>query len=165
MLVNAELGGVTLGWNLIHTAQDELFAAIEGTAFHTRIILVYGMAEFGVPVNRVIHAGGIPQNNPVLNQVYADVLGKPVLVPAATPTSVGSGIFAMLAAGAFQNIEEAQARLCPAHTVFTPRPEANAICERLYALYRKTYFALGTPSASASTMGIFFPNFAKYQAR
>ena len=39
VLVNAELGGVTLGWNLVHTAQDELFAAIEGTAFHTRIIL------------------------------------------------------------------------------------------------------------------------------
>ncbi len=39
VLVNSELGGVTLGWNLLHTAQDELFAAIEGTAFHTRIIL------------------------------------------------------------------------------------------------------------------------------
>ena len=39
VLVNPELGGVTLGWNLVHTAQDELFAAIEGTAFHTRIIL------------------------------------------------------------------------------------------------------------------------------
>ena len=39
VLVNAALGGVTLGWNLVHTAQDELFAAIEGTAFHTRIIL------------------------------------------------------------------------------------------------------------------------------
>jgi len=39
VLVNSELGGVTLGWNLVHTAQDELFAAIEGTAFHTRIIL------------------------------------------------------------------------------------------------------------------------------
>ncbi|HTW62452.1 MAG TPA: FGGY family carbohydrate kinase, partial [Terracidiphilus sp.] len=31
VLVNPELGGVTLGWNLVHTAQDELFAAIEGT--------------------------------------------------------------------------------------------------------------------------------------
>jgi hypothetical protein len=33
VLVNPELGGVTLGWKLTHTAQDELFAAIEGTAF------------------------------------------------------------------------------------------------------------------------------------
>ncbi len=30
VLVNPELGGVTFGWNLLHTAQDELFAAIEG---------------------------------------------------------------------------------------------------------------------------------------
>src|SRR5579872_4138246 len=73
VLVNAELGGVTLGWNLVHTAQDELFAAIEGTAFHTRIILER-LAEYGVPVERVINGGGVPQNNPVLNQVYADVL-------------------------------------------------------------------------------------------
>jgi L-ribulokinase len=39
VLVNPELGGVTFGWNLTHSAQDELFAAIEGTAFHTRVIL------------------------------------------------------------------------------------------------------------------------------
>src|SRR2546430_1722526 len=36
VLVNPNLGGVTLGWNLNHTAEDDLFAAIEGTAFHTR---------------------------------------------------------------------------------------------------------------------------------
>ena len=39
VLVNPELGGVTLGWTLASTAQDELFAAIEGTAFHTRVVL------------------------------------------------------------------------------------------------------------------------------
>ncbi len=51
VLVNPELGGVTLGWRLTHTAQDELFAAIEGTAFHTRVILER-MEEHGVPVRR-----------------------------------------------------------------------------------------------------------------
>src|SRR5215831_12465224 len=64
VLVNAELGGITLGWNLGHSAQDELFAAIEGTAFHTRIILER-MAEHGVPIHRVINAGGVPQKNQV----------------------------------------------------------------------------------------------------
>ena len=39
ILVDPELTGVTFGWNLLHTAEDELFAAFEGTAFHTRIIL------------------------------------------------------------------------------------------------------------------------------
>ena len=156
VLVNSELGGVTLGWNLVHTAQDELFAAIEGTAFHTRIILER-MAEYGVPVDRVINAGGIPQNNAVLNQVYADVLGKPVLVPAGVPTSLGSAIFALLAAGAFPTIEAAQAKLCLKYTVVLPRPEATAVYERLFALYRKAYFALGTRSAEAVQLGDILP--------
>ncbi len=60
VLVNPELGGVTFGWKLNHTAQDELFAAVEGTAYHTRVI-IERMEEHGVPVRRVINAGGIPQ--------------------------------------------------------------------------------------------------------
>ena len=76
VLVNPNLRGVTLGWNLQSTAQDELFAAIEGTAFHTRVILDR-MAGHGVHIKRVINAGGIPQKNDVLNQVYANVLGRP----------------------------------------------------------------------------------------
>ncbi len=160
VLVNPELGGVTLGWNLIQSAQDELFAAIEGTAFHTRIILER-MAEHGVRVDRVINAGGIPQNNPVLNQVYANVLGKPVLVPAGVPTSLGSGIFAMVAAGAFSGIEEAQAALCLKHTVFAPDPKATAIYERLYVLYRKVYFGLGTRTAEPTSLGDVLPELRK----
>ena len=112
VLVNPELGGVTLGWNLTHTAQDELFAAIEGTAFHTRVILER-MAEHGVPIRRVINGGGIPQKNETLNRVYANVLNKPVLVPEGEVTSLGSAIFAFLAAGTFKTVEEAQDALCP----------------------------------------------------
>ena len=143
VLVNPELGGVTLGWNLVHTAQDELFAAIEGTAFHTRIILER-MAEHGVPVERVINAGGIPQNNAVLNQVYANVLNKPVLVPDGSPTSLGSCIVALKAAGVFASIEAAQEKLCLPFRTFLPQPEAVTAYEPLYQLYRKLYFALGT---------------------
>ncbi len=156
VLVNAELGGVTLGWNLLHTAQDELFAAIEGTAFHTRIILER-MAEHGVPVDRVINAGGIPQNNRVLNQVYADVLGKPVLVPDGVPTSLGSGIFALLAAGAFPSVEAAQAKLCLPFRTYTPQPAAHAVYQRLFALYREVYFALGTRAAAPAALGALLP--------
>ena len=156
VLVNSELGGVTLGWNLLHTAKDELFAAIEGTAFHTRIILER-MAEHGVPVDRVINAGGVPQNNSVLNQVYANVLGKPVLVPNGIPTSLGSGIFAMVAAGVFPTIEAAQERLCLPFTRFEPQAEAVQSYDRLFALYRKLYFALGERKASASHLGDVLP--------
>ena len=163
VLVNPELGGVTLGWNLVHTAQDELFAAIEGTAFHTRIILER-MAEHGVRVDRVINAGGIPQKNEVLNRVYADVLNKPVLVPAGSPTSLGSGIFALLAAGAYKTIEEAQAAVClPLRTV-DPNPKAAAVYELLYRQYRDVYFALGTRDAAPVALGRVLPELRKIAA-
>ena len=71
--MNPNLGGVTLGWSLMNTAQDELFAAIEGTALHTRIILER-MEEKGAPVNRIINGGGIPQKNKELNRIYANAL-------------------------------------------------------------------------------------------
>jgi len=147
VLVNPNLGGMTLGWNLQHTAQDELFAAIEGTAFHTRVILDR-MSEHGAPTQRVINGGGIPQSNQALNQIYANVLGRPVLVPSSKVTGLGSAIFAFLAAGIFPSIEEAQRQVCPSHTVCEPQAEAQATYSELYELYRKIYFEFGTPSSA-----------------
>ena len=144
VLVNPNLRGITLGWNLQSTAQDEFFAAIEGTAFHTRIILDR-MAEHGVHIKRVINAGGIPQKNNVLNQVYANVLGKPVLVPSKSVVSLGSAIFAFLAAGTFKTVEEAQDKICPEHAVFSPEAEAQKTYSALYPLYQKMYFGFGQP--------------------
>lgn len=156
VLVNANLRGVTIGWNLQHTAQDELFAAIEGTAFHTRVILDR-MSEHGARMERVINAGGIPQSNAVLNQVYANVLRRPVLVPSKKVTSLGSAIFALLAAGAFNSIEEAQEKLCPPHTVYQPQPETEKVYDRLYGLYRRLYFDFGAPKTNA-TFGDVLPS-------
>ena len=164
VLVNPELGGVTFGWNLLHTAQDELFAAIEGTAFHTRIILER-MAGNGVRVDRVINAGGIPQKNEVLNQVYANVLNKPVLVPIGVPTSLGSGIFALLAAGVYPTIEAAQEAVCLSLRTVEPDPAAAAVYEELYQLYRSVYFALGTRHAEPAALGAILPALRKIAAQ
>ena len=164
VLVNPELGGVTLGWNLVHTAQDELFAAIEGTAFHTRIILER-MAEHGVRIDRLINAGGIPQKNEILNRVYANVLNKPVLVPAGIPTSLGSGIFALLAAGAYKTIEEAQDAVCLPFRTVEPDAKAAAVYEQLYPLYRDVYFALGTRDAAPAALGSVLPELRRIAAQ
>jgi L-ribulokinase len=147
VLANPNLRGVTLGWNLQTTAQDELFAAIEGTAFHTRVILDR-MSEHGVTIRRVINAGGIPQKNAVLNQVYANILGRPVLVPSSSVTSLGSAIFAFLAAGTFSTVEEAQDKICRSHKIYQPDPSAQSVYDRLYPIYRELYFALGRPNNS-----------------
>jgi L-ribulokinase len=142
VLVNPNLRGVTFGWNLQTTAQDELFAAIEGTALHTRVILDR-MEQNGVTVRRVINAGGIPQKNDVLNQVYANVLGRPVLVPAGSVVSLGSAIFAFLAAGVFSTVEQAQDKICPQYRTFQPDPATKATYDKLHTLFSKIYFAFG----------------------
>jgi L-ribulokinase len=164
VLANPGLGGVTLGWNLLHTAQDELFSAIEGTAFHTRIVLER-MAEYGVPIRRVINGGGIPQKSAVLNQVYANVFNKLVLVAQREVTSLGSAIFAFLAAGVFKTLEEAQEALCPSYRVFEPEPRAVAIYEGLFAHYRRLYFALGRRDSAAEAMGDVLPALRQIAAR
>jgi len=156
VLVNPALGGVTFGWNLTHTAADELFAAIEGTAMHTRIILER-MEQNGTQIRRLINGGGIPKRNATLNQVYANVMNKPVLVAEGDVTSLGSVIFAFLAAGEFASVEEAQDALCPPFVTFTPQPVEVVRAEKLYQLFRRVYFALGTPDAPPAALGDMLP--------
>jgi len=164
VLVNPELGGATFGWRLTSTAQDELFAAIEGTAMHTRVILER-MEQHGVPVDRIIHGGGIPQRNPALNQIYANVMGKPILVPKGDVTSLGSAIFAFLAVGAFKTIEEAQDALCPGYVAIEPVASAVATYQELYALFKKLYFALGERQSDAVNIGDALPQLRAIAAR
>jgi L-ribulokinase len=105
------------------------------------------MEEYGVPVQRIVNAGGIPQKNPTLNRVYAGILNKPVLVPERDVTSLGSAIFAFLAAGTFQTVEEAQAALSPGYKVVEPDPADAAVYARMYPLFRDLYFKLGGPDS------------------
>jgi L-ribulokinase len=156
VLVNPALGGVTFGWNLHHSAADELVAAVEGSALHTRIIF-NRMEENGAPINRVINGGGIPKKNAKLNQIYANVLRKPVLVPEGDVTSLGSVIIAFLAAGDFPSIQAAQNALCPPFRTYSPEPTEAARYDRLFKLFRDAYFALGTADAQPAALGHILP--------
>ena len=164
VLVNPELSGVTLGWRLTHTAQDELFATIEGTGFHTRVILER-MEEHGVPVRRIINAGGIPKRNAVLNQVYANVMGKPILVPRGDVTSLGSAIFAFLAAGSFRTIEDAQDALCPGYLTVEPDESSVGTYRELYSLFRKLYFSFGARGSNPIELGDVLPELRRIAGR
>lgn len=112
----------------------------------------------------MINGGGIPQRNDTLNRVYANVLNKPVLVPRDEVTSLGSAIFAFLAAGAFPSIEAAQEALCPRYRVVEPDPRERAACDRLYGWYRALYFAMGRPQAEAAPVGEILPGLKRLSA-
>jgi L-ribulokinase len=142
VLSNPRLRGITWGWRLNHSAADEFFAAIEGAALHTRIV-VDNLTQHGVAVERIIHGGGIARRNDTLNRVFAGVLGKPILVPIADTTSLGAAIFAFLAAGTFKSVEDAQDALSPGYRTIEPRSEDIKIYRDLSARFSELYFALG----------------------
>jgi L-ribulokinase len=122
------------------------------------------MALHGVSISRLINGGGIPQKNPTLNQVYANVLNKPVLIPQKEVTSLGSAVFAFLIAGVFKTIEEAQEALCPSYRTFTPEPAQAATYEQLFQLYQRLYFGFGKPDSQAISLGDVLPRLRKIAA-
>ncbi|SMO40896.1 ribulokinase [Paracoccus laeviglucosivorans] len=146
VLVRSDLGAVTLGWDLNHSAADEMHAAIEGMAMHVRII-TERIESGGTQTARILNAGGIPQKNDLLNQIYADVLGRELHVPATSPTGTGSCVAAAVAAGAFATFQAAQQVLCPPTRVFAPRHDRRDGYERLFALFRELYFGFGQGAA------------------
>ena len=81
------------------------------------------------------------------------MLNKPVLIPQSDVTSLGSAIFAALAAGAFRTIEEAQATLCPKYRVVEPDHRATEVYEELYGIFREMYFGFGRSEAAPIAAG------------
>jgi L-ribulokinase len=92
-------------------------------------------------------------------------MGKPILVPAGDVTSLGSAIFAFLAAGTFKTIEEAQAAMCPKFVTVEPQPAEAAVYSELYPMYRKLYFSLGQRQSPAAAIGEILPGLRRIAAQ
>ncbi len=156
VLVNPALGGVTFGWNLHHTAADELFAAVEGTALHTRIIFDR-MEEHGAPIHRVINGGGIPKRNATLNQIYANVLRKPVLVARRRRHLAGLRHLRLPRRRGLQIHRRSPGRPLPALPGLRARPRRVRPLRPALPLFREAYFALGSPDAKPAALGRILP--------
>ena len=85
-------------------------------------------------------------------QIYADVLGHPMLVTGSPPTpALGSAISAAVAAGVYPSFEEAQSRMTSLkEKSFTPDPSSKAVYDELYRMYHELHDTLGgVPGAKA----------------
>jgi L-ribulokinase len=81
-----------------------------------------------------------------------------VLIPQSDVTSLGSAIFAAVAAGAFGSIEKAQDVLCPKYRIVEPDAKAVQVYEELYGMYRELYFAFGQSNAAPVAAGRVLPS-------
>jgi L-ribulokinase len=148
ILVDTRLTGLILGQTL-HTTRAEIYRAlIEATAYGARAI-IERMREYGVPIERVVCCGGIAEKNEVFMQIYADVIGQPMLIAGSPQTpalgsAVAAAVTAGAAAGGYATWTEAQERMTTLKDKrFEPRADARRVYDELYAIYRELHDAFG----------------------
>jgi L-ribulokinase len=144
ILVDPLLTGGIIGQTLYTTRAEIYRALIEATAFGARAI-IERIREYGVPVKRVVCAGGIAEKNPLLMQIYADITGCTMQVAGSSQAcALGSAISASVLAGAhkdFKTAQKAMVKIKP--KAYTPAAAAKKTYDRLFALYRELHDSLG----------------------
>ena len=150
VLVDMDLTGLMLGMTLQTTCEEMYRALIEATAYGTRVI-VENFRASGVPVDTICASGGISRKNPMMMQIYADVLNMPIdIVNSVQGPALGSAIHGAVAAGkasgGYDNVYDAvHAMVAPPCVTYTPIPENVAVYEKLYQEYKllHDYFGRG----------------------
>ena len=144
VLVDQRLTGGILGLTLQTTPADMYRAWIEATAFGSRVIMER-FEEYGQKVETIINCGGISVKNPLVMQIYADVMGRPIAISRSAQTAaLGSAIAGAVAAGAYPSFAEATDAMTALNPrVFQPDPVNQAVYDRLYALYHRIHDAFG----------------------
>ncbi len=156
ILVDQLLTGLTLGTTLYTTKAELYRALIEATAFGARAI-IERFKEYGVPIERVVCAGGIAEKNPLLMQIYADVTGCTMLLAGSSQAcALGSALSAAVLAGAHPDFATAQrkmTRLKPG-VAYKPKAANHKTYNQLYALYRQLHDSFGGVNKSADLSNV-----------
>jgi L-ribulokinase len=150
ILVDQTLSGLLLGQTL-HTTRAEIYRTlIEATAFGARAI-IERFKEYGVPLDRVVCAGGIAEKNPLLMQIYADVTGCTMLVAGSSQAcALGAAVAAAVLAGAHRDFPAAQRAMTSIkRKQYRPDPAARKVYDQLYVLYRQLHDSFGGLNKSA----------------
>lgn len=136
VLVDVDLSGLLVGATLATRAPDIYRALIESTAYGTRVI-IESFENNGVAINQLVAAGGLPEKNKLLMQIYADVTGREFrIIGSSQGPAVGSAMHAAVAAGAYPDIHAAAEKMGRLKDeVYRPIPENQAIYDKLYAEY------------------------------
>jgi xylulokinase len=133
--------GVWAGLTLEHDRRHLLRSILEGVAFSFRSVREM-LARDGADARDVRIVGG-QARSPLWNQIKADVLDLPVLVPEVIEGPVvGAAILGAIGLQAYPGREEAAAAMVHIAERFEPSPDAVAVYEDLYAAYTRLYPAL-----------------------
>jgi len=156
-LGDADLSGLLVGATLATSAPDIYRALIEATAYGTRYI-VENFEKHGVPVTRMVAAGGLAEQNQLLMQIYADVLNRELrVVKSRQASALGAAILGAVAAGLGQGghpdiLTATQKMGGVRDEAFMPIAEHVAIYDQLYAEYSRLYQYFGKENPVMKTL-------------
>jgi L-ribulokinase len=151
VLVDVDLTGVLLGMTLATRAEEIYRALIEATAYGTRQI-IEAFNSKGVPVKRLVACGGLPERNPLLMQIYADVTGLEIKLadPLMTCSALGAAMHGAVAAGAaaggYETIFDAAKRMAHVQRkAYRPSAQRHEIYNEQFKEYQTLhdYFGRG----------------------
>jgi L-ribulokinase len=158
VLVDTRLTGLLVGQTL-HTTRAEIYRAlIEATAYGARAI-VERIRDYGVVIDRVVCCGGIAEKNDLFMQIYADVIGQPMLIAGSPQTpALGSAVAAAVtaggAAGGYDSWQDAQDKMTTLKEKrFEPQPAAQPVYDELYGIYRELHDTFGGVAGADPSLG------------
>jgi L-ribulokinase len=155
VLVDQRLTGLILGQTL-HSSRAEIYRAlIEASAFGSRMI-IERVAAYGVPISRIVCAGGIAEKNAMLMQIYADVTGREMLVSSSSQTcALGAAVAAAVVGGAYPDFKSAQEAMTSVkELVYKPNPENHRVYSEIFELYEQVHDAFGGVNTAADLSSV-----------
>jgi xylulokinase len=133
--------GVFAGLSLATTKADLIRAIMEGAAYGLRHNAeIAGQDGFFI---RSLSCVGGGSKSAVWNQIKADVLNKPILIPkAAVGAPLGDAMLAAVSTGLFSNIEQALLQFVQPGSTFMPDATLVKLYDQFYRIYLGLYPAL-----------------------
>lgn len=135
---NQNLKGAIMGLTLGSDAPRIFRALVESTAYGAKMIIDRFVDE-GVRIDGVIALGGVAKKSPLVMQIVADVLNKPIKVARSDQAvALGTAMAAAVVAGVHRTIPEAQAAMGGGfETEYNPDPEMARTYSLLYERYKR----------------------------
>jgi len=130
--------GVFFGLSLATSRGAVIRSILEGTAFALRHNIDVAQLA-GVSVREVRSVGGGTRNR-LWNQIKADVLGVPILLPeTSVGAPFGDAVLVGMGLGLYPDPVAALKQMVRIKTVYEPDPKRQARYDRLYPIYRNLY--------------------------
>ena len=140
-LWHTQARGVLFGLSLATTRAATIRAILEGTAFALRHNLEVA-SQAGAPVREVRSVGG-GARSALWNQIKADVLGLPILLPeASVGAPFGDAMLVAMGLGYYPDLMSTLTRIVQIKTVYEPRSECRGLYDELYGIFRDLYVHL-----------------------